>query len=130
MKKHSIAHSFFPAVTLGMSNMVSTNYVTSLFETSTSMVILIITLAVIGGIFYQLLISIRGFGGMLGTAFKFFGVGVFLLALNTLSQYGSELYIREGVLIKDIHYLISLLGFLFLALGLARLTAIVRGGSK
>lgn len=93
----------------------------------------LITLIVVGGIIYNLWASLGGFGGMIGSALKFFGVGVLLLALDTLDEviegitgFGSETIFGQGAAHDYFHNLVILLGFIFLAWGLTKLTKIVK----
>lgn len=93
----------------------------------------LITLVVVGGILYSLWVGMRGFGGLIGSALKRVGVGVFLISLTTIdaviegiSGYGSETILGDGELHEFAHQLIPLAGFIILAVGLMKITKFVQ----
>lgn len=93
----------------------------------------LITLIVVGGILYNLLATVSGFGGLIGKALKFIGAGVLFLSLETLDQlsehiigYGSENIFGEGIAHNIAHHSATLIGFFFLAWGLMNFAKIVK----
>ena len=96
----------------------------------------LLSLVVVGGIIYNLWVTISGFGGLIGAALRFVGIGIFLLALNTLdgvieglTEVGSETLFGDGILHAVIHDGLVLVGFVILAMGLSKLSKVVKGNS-
>lgn len=93
----------------------------------------LLTLVVVGGIIYNLFISMSGFGGAIGSALKVIGSGILVLSLGTIDEVvegitgvGSELIFGEGLLHDLFHDGIILAGFLILAFGFSKLTKLVK----
>lgn len=96
----------------------------------------LLSLVVVGGIIYNLWVTISGFGGLIGAALRYVGIGVFLLALNTLdevieglTEVGSETLLGNGVVHDVVHDGLVLVGFVLLAVGLSKLSKVVKGNS-
>lgn len=93
----------------------------------------LITLVVVGGIIYNLFISMTGFGGVIGSALKMIGLGVLVLAIGTIDEVvegltgiGSETIFGEGLVHDVFHDGVVLLGFFILGFGLSKLTKFVK----
>ncbi len=87
-------------------------------------------LIVVGGILYNLWGTIAVFGGKIGQALKMMALGILLFSLEAVDQilalfnldYASALFGSGGMaLFHDVH---KLLGLIFLAWGLSRLSKI------
>lgn len=94
----------------------------------------LLTLVLVGGILYNLWAGVTGFGGQLGSALKVIGLGVLFLSLETLDQvvetlsgWGSENIFGTGILHDNVHQIVVLIGFFIFALGLSKITKIVKG---
>lgn len=102
-------------------------------EGGINMVMQMLTLLVVGGILYSLWVGMRGFGGIIGSALKRVGIGIFLISLTTVdavietaSGFGSENIFGDGELHDFVHQLVPLIGFIILAVGLLRITKFVQ----
>lgn len=94
----------------------------------------LLTLVVVGGIIYNVVIGSSGFGGQIGQSLKVISLGVGVLSLQTLddviegiTDVGSETLLGDGVLHDSAHHIIILVGFFIVALGLSKLTKVVKG---
>lgn len=91
------------------------------------------TLVIVGGIIYNIWVTVSGFGGLIGKALKFVATGLIFLSINTLDEViehlsgvGSETIFGTGLAHEIFHQITPLTGFIVLAAGLSMLSKIVK----
>lgn len=94
------------------------------FASSANMIIQGCIVAVIIGVFYNLMISTQAYGGIVGKSIRLIGIGILFFSLSAIERALVNFSIIHSTfqtgLIQDI---LSLLGLVFLGLGFSKLAS-------
>ena len=93
------------------------------------LIVQILVLVIFVGILYSLWRTTRSYGGLIGTALKWIGVGIVFFSLESLDRVLGELSFVDSLTSDKgllVHNLIMLFGLLFSAIGFSRLTKITK----
>lgn len=93
--------------------------------TETNFIIQALIIAIVIGVYYSLYTSTKMYGGLIGTAVRYLGIGMLFITVVVLER----IFINFGVIdssvdIALIQDILSLVGLTFLALGFSKLAAV------
>ncbi|MDP4000701.1 MAG: hypothetical protein Q8P83_00440 [bacterium] len=93
--------------------------------TETNFIIQALIIAIVIGVYYSLYTSTKMYGGLIGTAVRYLGIGMLFITVVVLER----IFINFGVIdssvdIALVQDILSLIGLTFLALGFSKLAAV------
>lgn len=94
------------------------------FESSTNLIIQGCIAAVLIGVFYNLMISTKAYGGIVGKAIRLIGIGIIFFSLSAIEHALVSFSIvqptLQSAILQDV---MSLIGLVFLGLGFSKLAS-------
>ncbi len=95
-----------------------------LFDSSANLIVQGCIVAVLIGVFYNLMISTKAYGGIIGKAIRLIGVGIIFFSLSAIEHsLVTFSVIKPSLQSATLQDVMSLVGLVFLGLGFSKLAS-------
>jgi hypothetical protein len=89
---------------------------------STNFIVQGLIIAIVLGVYYSLYTSTKLYGGLIGKALRFIGIGMLFITVTVLERVFINFGVLEGTLdLALVQDILNLMGLIFLALGFSKL---------